>query len=102
VAIIRNGEVIRLLEMSALEQDQASVTIRADGITPAICSGLSAWGQDIRADGNHLTLSVPNETAMPEITRFLVAQGAAVYQITPQRMSLEELFIETVGKDAGL
>jgi ABC-2 type transport system ATP-binding protein len=102
VAIIRNGEVIRLLEMSALQPDHATVTIRADGITPAICSGLSAWGEDIRADGSQLTLTVRSDAAMPEITRFLVAQGAAVYQITPQRLSLEELFIETVGKDAGL
>ena len=39
---------------------------------------------------------------LPEITRFLVAQGAEVYAITPQRASLEEIFIETVGKDGGL
>ncbi|HEX9014058.1 MAG TPA: DUF4162 domain-containing protein, partial [Anaerolineaceae bacterium] len=76
--------------------------IRASGITPAICSGLSAYASDIRADGAHLTLTVASEEALPEITRYLVAQGASVYQITPQRLSLEELFIETVGKDAGL
>jgi ABC-2 type transport system ATP-binding protein len=102
VAIIREGEVIRLMEMSSLDQGRATVTIRATGITPEICAGLSAWGEDIRPDGDRLTLSVKNETDMPEITRYLVAQGADVYQITPQRLSLEELFIETVGKDAGL
>lgn len=102
VAIIRNGEVVRLLEMAAMDQGQATVLIRADGITPAICSGLSAWGEDVRADDGHVTLTVKDESALPEITRYLVAQGAAVYQITPQRLSLEELFIETVGKDAGL
>ncbi|HEX9013420.1 MAG TPA: ABC transporter ATP-binding protein [Anaerolineaceae bacterium] len=102
VAIIRNGEVVRLMKMADLEQGQAAVTIRASGITAAICSGLSAYASDIRADGDHLTLTVASEEALPEITRYLVAQGAAVYQITPQRLSLEELFIETVGKDAGL
>ncbi len=39
---------------------------------------------------------------MPEITRYLVAQGADVFAINPQRASLEEIFIETVGKDGGL
>ena len=36
------------------------------------------------------------------MTRYLVAQGAEVYALTPNRMSLEEIFIETVGKDGGL
>ncbi len=39
---------------------------------------------------------------MPEITRYLVARGAEVYALTPKRVSLEEIFIETVGKDGGL
>jgi ABC-2 type transport system ATP-binding protein len=102
VAIIREGEVVRLMEMSSLDQGKASVTIRAGGITPEICAGLATWGQDIRSDGDRLTLSVNSEADLPEITRYLVAQGADVYQITPERLSLEELFIETVGKDAGL
>jgi ABC-2 type transport system ATP-binding protein len=102
VAIIREGEVVRLMEMSSLDQGRATVTIRATGMTPEICAGLSAWGEDIRPDGDRLTLAVKSEADLPEITRYLVAQGAAVYQITPQRLSLEELFIETVGKDAGL
>ena len=102
VAFIRNGEVIRVIEMSAVDEGQATVTIRARGMTPEICSGLAAWGQDIRADGEHLSLNVRSEESLPEITRFLVEKGVQVYQITPQRLSLEELFIETVGKDAGL
>jgi hypothetical protein len=31
-----------------------------------------------------------------------VAQGAQVYAITPQRLSLEDLFIQIVGTDGGL
>ena len=43
-----------------------------------------------------------SESLMPELTRYLVAQGADVYSINPRRASLEEIFIETVGKDGGL
>ena len=42
------------------------------------------------------------EQDLPEITRYLVAQNAEVYAITPNRTSLEEIFIETVGEDGGL
>jgi ABC-2 type transport system ATP-binding protein len=56
----------------------------------------------VQADGEHLSLTVHGEEALPEMTRYLVAQGVDVYAITPQHLSLEELFIETVGKDGGL
>jgi hypothetical protein len=39
---------------------------------------------------------------LPEVTRYLVAQKAEVYSIMPNRMALEDIFIETVGKDGGL
>ncbi len=105
VAFIRHGEVARVLSLSALDAGQSALTIRAGSLTPEIVAGLAQWGQDVHVEGalgERVTLNVPNEAAVPEITCYLVAQGAAVYAITPQRMSLEELFIETVGKDGGL
>ncbi len=102
VAFIRHGEVVRTLELARLDADQSSVTIRARGLTPHLCEGLAQWGENIRMDGEHLTLTIRSEAALPEITRSLVAGGAAVYAIIPERRSLEEIFIETVGKEAGL
>jgi ABC-2 type transport system ATP-binding protein len=102
VAFIRHGEVVRVLEMSALASGQSSVTIRASGLSAEGLAGLAQWGSDVRADGEHITLNIPNDTVLPEITRYLVGQGAQVYALTPNRSSLEEIFIETVGKDGGL
>jgi hypothetical protein len=53
-------------------------------------------------DGDHVTLAIGDDDALPAITRYLVAQAADVYAITPERLSLEELFIQTVGTDGGL
>lgn len=102
VAFIRFGEVVRVLELASLDQNLSRVTIRAAGLTPETLSGLEQWGENIQADGEHLTLTVRTETDLPEINRYLVAQGAAVFAMTPNRLSLEEIFIETVGKDGGL
>ncbi len=102
VAFIKHGEVIRVSELKTLVDGETSVTIRAAGLTPEILAGLEAWGQDVRADGDHVTLAVSSEAALPAITRYLVAHGAQVYALTPQRLSLEELFIQTVGTDGGL
>ena len=102
VAFIKHGEVIRVAELKALLEGETSVTIRAGGLTPAALAGLSQWGRDVRADGDHVTLTVTAELALPLITRHLVEQKAEVYAITPQRLSLEDLFIQIVGTDGGL
>jgi hypothetical protein len=39
---------------------------------------------------------------LPEIVRYLVAKGVDVYEVAPQRLSLEERFLEIVGSDGGL
>jgi ABC-2 type transport system ATP-binding protein len=107
VAFIKHGEVVRVSDLKTLVEGETSVTVRACGLTPGILAGLAQWGSDIRADGEAgqtqiLTLAVSAEDALPEITRYLVAQGVQVYALTPQRLSLEELFIQIVGTDGGL
>ena len=47
-------------------------------------------------------MTIHGESDLPDITRYLVAHGAEVYALTPNRLSLEEIFIETVGMDGGL
>jgi ABC-2 type transport system ATP-binding protein len=102
VAFIRHGEVIRAIEMDSLEKNLSRVTIRAAGLTPQAIDGLSRWGENIQSNDGQLVMTLNREQDLPEITRYLVAQSAEVYAITPTRMSLEEIFIETVGEDGGL
>jgi ABC-2 type transport system ATP-binding protein len=102
VAFIKHGEVVRTSELKSLVEGETSVIIRARGLTPESLAGLSQWGTNLRADGEHLTLAVADEAALPAIARHLVTHGADVYALTPQRLSLEEVFIQTVGTDGGL
>jgi ABC-2 type transport system ATP-binding protein len=102
VAFIRHGEVVRFLDLASLNGNQALVTISASGLTDVMVSEMARWGRDIQANGEQLTLTVHNDASIPEITRYLVAQGANVFAISPSRPSLEDIFIETVGKDGGL
>ena len=102
VAFILHGEVVRVMELSSLDAGQISVTIRAKSLSSDVIAGLSQWGKNIQIDGENINIILSSESALPEITRYLVAHGAAVYAVTPKRISLEEIFIETVGKDGGL
>jgi ABC-2 type transport system ATP-binding protein len=102
VAFIRHGEVVRVMEMSALDKNISLLTIRADGLTAEVVGGLAAWGEDIRPDDGHLTMTIRSESDLPQINRYLVEHDVQVYALTPNRVSLEEIFIETLGKDSGL
>lgn len=102
VAFIRHGEVVRVMEMSALGQNLSMLTIRATGLFPDVLAGLEQWGNDIRVDGDLLTMTLRSESVLPQINSYLVARDVQVYGLIPNRMSLEEIFIETLGVDGGL
>jgi ABC-2 type transport system ATP-binding protein len=102
VAFIQHGEVVRVLELASLSSDQTSVTIRVSKLAAESLNGLSQWGREIQMDGELVRMIIASDTVLPAVTRYLVSQNAEVYSITPNRTSLEDIFIETVGKDGGL
>lgn len=102
VAFIKHGEVVRVSEVRMLMDGAMTVEIRTGGVVPSSLSALSEWGRDVRAEGETIFLSLNDEAALPEINRCLVNQGVDVYSIVPQRLSLEDLFIQVVGTDGGL
>jgi hypothetical protein len=76
--------------------------VRARKLTEDAVAGLARWSTSTDVDEDQLTLTTPSEDALPEILRYLVAAGADVYQFTPQRLSLEDLFMKIMGEDRGL
>jgi ABC-2 type transport system ATP-binding protein len=102
VAFIKDGEVLETRELNADTEETVTVSIRARNITPQVVGGLTHWTSVARAEADHLTLTLSSSGLLPEIVRYLVAQGADVYEVVPQRLSLEERFLEIVGTDGGL
>ena len=102
VAFIKHGEVIRTSDLKTLIEGETRVTLRANGLTPEVLAGLEQQSHGLRADGTHVTLTVPGESAVPAIARYLVANGVEIFELTPQRLALEDLFIQIVGTDGGL
>jgi ABC-2 type transport system ATP-binding protein len=101
VAFIRDGEVVETRQLNENEE-QITVSIRAVNVNAEIVNGLSQWTPSVRSEGERLTLTLSSDTLLPEVVRYLVAKGADVYEVTPQRLSLEERFLEIVGSDGGL
>jgi ABC-2 type transport system ATP-binding protein len=102
VAFIKDGEVVETRQLNDDIEDPITVSIRAPNVTAEIANGLSRWSGCVRTKCGCLTLSVSSGEVVPDIVRYLVASGVDVYEVTPQRLSLEERFLEIVGADGGL
>jgi ABC-2 type transport system ATP-binding protein len=102
VAFIKDGVVVESRQLNDGGEAQITVSIRAHNVTADIADGLSRWSRSVGRKGEWLALSVSSAAALPEIVRYLVASGVDVYEVTPQRLSLEERFLEILGADGGL
>ncbi len=110
VAFIKHGEVVRISALNTLVEGELTVQIRArlreeamgNGRWAEITAGLAQWSPNVRVDGEHIALTLNGEAALPDIARYLVTQGVDVYALAPQKLALEDLFIQIVGVDGGL
>jgi ABC-2 type transport system ATP-binding protein len=96
VAFIKQGRVVRIARLGALVEGLTEVVLRVGRVTPELVEGLGRWGSDVRVDDRRIALSVADEHALPELAQWVVSQGAGLYAMTPQQLSLEELFIRVV------
>jgi ABC-2 type transport system ATP-binding protein len=102
VAFIKHGEVLETRRLEGLREGETTVRVRARKFGPDVLAGLSRWASDVQSGDQQITLSVASREALPEIIRYLVSQRVDIYEVAPQHLSLEELFLQIVGEDGGL
>jgi ABC-2 type transport system ATP-binding protein len=102
VAFIKDGEVVETRQLNSEREEKTTVSIRAVDVTSEMVKGLCQWAPSVRSEAERLTLTLSSNAVLPEVVRYLVAKGADVYEVIPQRLSLEERFLEIVGSDGGL
>lgn len=102
VVFIKHGEVLQTKQLNSGANEGVHIAMRAAHVTSELLNGLASRVGPIEVEGDTLKFHVSSEAVVPEITRYLVAHGVDVYEITPQRLSLEQWFIKIVGPDGGL
>ena len=99
VAFVKRGIVVR--QMSLAEQvDDIEVMLKLGTCDEHLLQGLAQFGHDVQkqSDGS-VRLHVKREAQLPEIARWLVGQGVAIYHLGTEHRSLEALFLEVMGED---
>ena len=60
-------------------------------------SELRQFGTDIACKGDVISLCVKHESTLPELVRWLGANGIGLYSLQSRRQSLESLFVQAMG-----
>lgn len=102
VAFIKHGVVIQTHSLRDLMQGELTLEVKARPLAPELVNGLSAWGRQVRQDGERVTMTLESEGQIPAINHYLLDHGAEVFALYPHKISLEDLFIQVVGTDGGL
>jgi ABC-2 type transport system ATP-binding protein len=117
VAFIKEGTVLRTLALRELADARVHLIVRVDQVTPALLERFATLSDEWRflenredgaptpeqaqdeADWPTRIELVTSEAQLPVIAREIVAVGAQLYEFTPQRPSLEQLFLDIVGRE---
>jgi ABC-2 type transport system ATP-binding protein len=102
VAFIKDGQLVATRDLATAWQDTFRVVVHAAGVSGDAMAGLARWTTTARLDGDQLEFGVASQEVLPDIMRHLVGGGADVFRVTPERISLEDVFVQLIGEDRGL
>jgi ABC-2 type transport system ATP-binding protein len=102
VAFIKNGAVVRISRLNSLMDGELTVQARVQNLSDPVLAGLSQWAQNVRLDGEHLSLTLTTEADLPVVNSYLVENKVGVYSFQPEQISLEDLFMQILGDEGGL
>lgn len=99
VAFVKNGRVIREMALGA-QANEIEVELKLGGASPQLLQALSQFGRNVRQLNGSIHLQTDTENRIPELNRWLVAQGIDVFKLAAAKPSLETLFLQVMGEDA--
>lgn len=96
VAFIKEGRIVHNARLGALVEGLTEVVLQVGQVTPELLEGLRRWSNDLRVDGRRITMTIQDEEILPLLSQWVVDQRVGLYALTPQQISLEELFVRVV------
>jgi ABC-2 type transport system ATP-binding protein len=126
VAFIKDGRVLQTLALRDYQEGHIRVEIHVDELTPALLDQLRRIAQSVSianpvgikssnigggqvdvatggiavaATPATLELMIDDEERIPELAERIMASGARLYGLIPHKVSLEQLFLEIVGRE---
>ncbi|ACZ39615.1 ABC transporter ATP-binding protein [Sphaerobacter thermophilus] len=104
VAIINHGRVAAIGPMADLLRRDLTVELRLSAVDPELLDDLGRLVHIEHVDGRErptVVARVPDEETIARAVDLLVGRGVRVYGVTPERRTLEQVFLDVVEKEGG-
>ena len=98
VAFVKSGLVVHELELDNAT-GTLDVELRVGQADDALLEGLTAFGTGVKRDDTLVRMHANSESVLPELARWVVGRGVALYELRCRRKTLEEWFVEVMGDD---
>ena len=98
VAFVKNGRVVHDMALTSAA-GTLDVELRVGAVDEGLLEGIAAFGSGVTHDGTLVRMHAHAESVLPELARWLVGRGAALYELRCRRKTLEEWFVEVMGDD---
>ncbi|MBN1237170.1 MAG: ABC transporter ATP-binding protein [Gammaproteobacteria bacterium] len=100
VAFVKRGRVLMDLPLRELRTQAAcEAELKIDPLDSGTLEGLAAFACAVERLDGRVLVRVEGEHVLPEIARWLIGRGIALYEMRCRRKTLEEWFVEVMGED---
>ena len=98
VVFVKAGRTVH--ELSLREDERGlPVRIRVGEAGPQLFEALAPVAEGVELAGDIVRMWIADESALPAVAAAVVGSGARLYELTPERKSLEAWFLEVMGAD---
>ena len=98
VAIISAGRVVHTTALEEQLDGATAVDLTVGALDEGLVEGLRRWSPRLEVDPERrlITLYIGDHAVLPEISRWIVGRGAALYGLAPRRQTLEDLYVQLI------
>jgi ABC-2 type transport system ATP-binding protein len=98
VVFVKEGRTVHELALGD-ELGNLEVELRIAPISSAVLAGVTRFGRNIVHHDGIVRLQVDSETMLPSLARWLIQQDVLLYEMKSRRPSLEDVFLDVMGRD---
>jgi ABC-2 type transport system ATP-binding protein len=99
VVFLKQGRTAHELALAGSAASQLTVELRVGPHDAGLLEALERFGRAPAEQDGLVRLTIERDETLPELARWLVASGVALYEMRAQRKSLETWFLEVMGED---
>ncbi|WP_238886141.1 ABC transporter ATP-binding protein [Clostridium sp. YIM B02551] len=95
-AIIKKGSIIKYGKMDNILQSKLILEIHAEALNSEVLNALRDLDGGLNYSNNRIQMEIEDKTAIPHIASIIINGGGNLFELSPKKGSLEDVFISLI------